>query len=95
MYEKIGSTVSMFLIPMFLCSSAFANPVALPSPDYLTDKEFSLYGNLDCNNPDVVAKFVWIYSEYLTPKEECGLYVTAAKIMHTKIGIVLEANVTI
>ena len=70
-------------------------PVALPSPDKLTEKEFSVYGNLDCNNPNAIAGFVSNYSEFLTQKEQCEYYVEGEKIMQTKIGIGLEANITI
>ena len=70
-------------------------PVALPSADTLTEKQFSVYGKLDCNNPNAIARFVWNYSDFLTQKEQCEYYVDAAKIMQTKIGIGLEANITI
>jgi hypothetical protein len=86
------------VVTMYLCFTTFAlasPPVALPSPDYLTEKEFAIYGNLNCNNHNAIAGFIWNYSDFYTPKEQCELYTQAAKIMHTKIGIELEANITI
>jgi hypothetical protein len=47
--------------------------IVLPSADRLTEKEFKLYGNLDCNNPNVIARFVWNYSDFLSQKNNVML----------------------
>ena len=84
MYEKIAfGAITMFLILMFLYFRTFASGYSsccLPKPDKLTQKEFSVYGNLDCNNPNVTAGFVWNYSDFFTPKEQCDSYVYADEI---------------
>jgi hypothetical protein len=57
----------------------------LPSPDYLTKEQYSFYNKtLDCNSPAAIAPYIWNYSDFISPKEQCELYKQAATFMQPK-----------
>jgi hypothetical protein len=59
--------------------------VVLPSPDYLTKEQYSFYNKtLDCNSPAAIAPYIWNYSDFISPKEQCELYKQAATFMQPK-----------